>query len=81
MKVLRSLIYALLVILFSKKMYDIYNKITYTLLRDYAKAHNATITIIDKNPSYVADIFSNVLQDNCFEIDDLEYFFSCVFRH
>lgn len=54
---------------FKKDDYDIYDKITYTLLRDYAKAHNATITIIDKNPCYIADIFSNGLQVNCFEID------------
>ena len=34
---------------FKKDDYDIYDKITYTLLRDYAKAHDVAITIIDKS--------------------------------
>lgn len=54
---------------FKKNNYEVYDTITYALLKDYAKEQQSQITIIDKNPYFVADIISNNLKINCFEID------------
>ncbi|HAT8639791.1 TPA: hypothetical protein JBA00_14285 [Legionella pneumophila] len=57
---------------FKKSYHEIYDTLTYDLLREYICSHNVNIGVIDRNPNYVADILSNnisTLNIKCFEID------------
>ncbi|HBD7397087.1 hypothetical protein [Legionella longbeachae] len=46
---------------FKKNQYDIYDIVTYDLLRDYILDNKVPVTIIDLDPSYVADILAKSL--------------------